>query len=68
MNKAPFNIPNILASLANDVASGQLTLEQAAEELCRSHWTQFVDVKQTEHLLNPYIQQSSQKGSKYDHP
>lgn len=63
MNKAPFNIPNILGSLANDVASGQLTMEQAAEELCRSHWTQFVDVKRTEHMLNPYFPQTSQKGT-----
>jgi hypothetical protein len=62
MNKEPFDIPNILQSLAMEVNSGRLTIEEAAEELCRNHWTTYVDIQRTEHLLNQYLCTTALKG------
>ena len=41
MRTKPFEIPSILESYRNDVASGALTIEQAALELYRAGWMCF---------------------------
>ena len=52
MRIAPFDIPTITESLHNDVASGVMTIEQAAEELCAAGWTNYIDVETTKRLIN----------------
>lgn len=44
--------PNILHSLKADVEAGTITLQQAAEELCATGWSNFVDEAKTKRLLN----------------
>ena len=56
MRKEPYDIPCIHESLAKDVAAGRITLEEAACELCRSGWTNFVDLEYTKRCLEPYIE------------
>ena len=51
MRITPFDIPTITESLHNDVVSGAMTVEQAAEELCMAGWTNFVDVEMTKRLI-----------------
>ena len=52
MRITPFDIPTITESLHNDVASGVMTVEQAAKELCAAGWTNYIDVETTKRLLN----------------
>lgn len=47
-----FDIPTITESLHNDVASGVMTVEQAAKELCAAGWTNYIDVETTKRLIN----------------
>lgn len=47
----PFEIPNILQSLRTDVESGIITIHEAAEELYRAGWSNFVDEEKTTRLL-----------------
>lgn len=47
----PFEIPNILQSLRTDVESGVITIHEAAEELHRAGWSNFVDEEKTVCLL-----------------
>lgn len=44
-------IKNILDSLRVDVSAGRLTLHEAAVELCRAGWTNFVDEETARRLL-----------------
>ena len=44
-------IKNILDSLRGDVLAGRLTLREAAVELCRAGWTNFVDEETARRLL-----------------
>lgn len=44
-------IKNIMDSLRDDVLAGRLTLYEAAVELCRAGWSNFVDVETTRRLL-----------------
>lgn len=44
-------IKNILDSLRVDVLAGRLTLREAAVELCRAGWTNFVDEETARRLL-----------------
>ena len=64
--RAPYNIPTIHESLAADVVCGNITMRQAAEELCRANWTQVVDLERTERLLAPYTTKGRQK-NEHDH-
>lgn len=64
--QGPFEIPNILESLAADVVRSELTMEQAAEELCRANRTSYVDLARTERLLAPYIMKKGQQ-NEHDH-
>ena len=41
MKKAPYAIPNILDSYRRDIASGSITIEQAARELNKAGWMCF---------------------------
>ena len=52
MNKDPLPVKSILESLRDDVKSGALTLHQAAEELCKAGWSNFVDEGKARRLLN----------------
>jgi hypothetical protein len=47
----PFEIPGILESLSDDVKSGKMTLEEAALELYRSGWMNFIDIDRAKRLL-----------------
>lgn len=51
MRKEPFPIKNILDSLREDVQSGAITLSQAAEELHRTGWTNYINEDATLRLL-----------------
>lgn len=44
-------IPGILTSLRAEVDAGTMTIEQAAQELCRAGWTNFVDTEKAAALL-----------------
>lgn len=44
-------IKNILDSLRVDVLAGRLTLREAAVELCRAGWTNFIDEETALRLL-----------------
>lgn len=44
-------IKNILDSLRVDVLAGRLTLREAAVELCRAGWMNFVDEETARRLL-----------------
>lgn len=44
-------IKNIFASLRDDVTSGKITLKEAAEELYKSGWTNFIDEEYTRRRL-----------------
>ena len=48
----PFEIPGILESLSDDVKSGKMTLEEAALELYRSGWMNFIDSDRAKRLLH----------------
>ena len=50
MRTKPFEIPSILESYRNDVASGAITIEQAALELYRAGWMCF-DAEDAKKLL-----------------
>ena len=52
MRKDPFPVKSILESLRDDLKSGALTLHQAAEELCKAGWSNFVDEDKARRLLN----------------
>lgn len=47
-----YKIKNILDSLADSVNAKEMTIEQAAIELCRAGWMNFVDVEKAKRLLN----------------
>ena len=47
----PVEIPGILESLSDDVKSGKMTLEEAALELYRSGWMNFIDIDRAKRLL-----------------
>jgi hypothetical protein len=47
-----FDIPCILDSLRAKIDAGAMTIEQAARELYRAGWTNFIDVEETRELLN----------------
>ena len=55
MNQKCCDIPNIFESLANDVVSGKITMEEAACELNRCNYTPYVDIERTQKILAPYI-------------
>ena len=55
MTEKCYNIPNILESLAMDVMSGKITIEEAASELNRCNYTPYVDIERTQKILAPYI-------------
>lgn len=50
-NTKAFDIPCILESLRRKIDAGTMTMEQAARELCRAGWTNFVDIEETRELL-----------------
>lgn len=52
MRKNPFPVKSILESLRDDVQSGVLTLHQAAEELYKAGWSNFIDEDKALRLLD----------------
>lgn len=46
-----FDIPSILESLRREINAGDTTIEQAATELYRAGWTNFVDIETTRELI-----------------
>lgn len=53
--KKEFKIKNILHSLHDRVASGEITMRQAAEDLCRAGWTcGYIDMEKTAQLISLY--------------
>lgn len=57
-----YNIPNIHESLAMDVGSGKMTIEEAACELNRLNYTPYVDVDRAQKILAPYIAKINERG------
>lgn len=55
MSEKPYDIPIVGESLALDIVSGRMTMEQAAEELSRYNHTPYVDLNRTQQMLAPYI-------------
>ena len=57
MRKEPFPIKNILDSLREDVQNGTITLSQAAEELHRAGWSNYIDEDTARRLVeaNPHL-------------
>lgn len=51
MRKEPFPIKNILDSLREDVQNGTIALSQAAEELHRAGWSNYIDEGTARRLL-----------------
>lgn len=51
MRKEPFPIKSILDSLREDVQSGTISLSQAAEELYRAGWSNYIDEDTSRRLL-----------------
>lgn len=51
MRKEPFEIPSILESLRSGVLSGNMTIHDAALELCQAGWSNDVDEDKTCRLL-----------------
>lgn len=45
-------IKNILESLREKIESGKITLSEAAVELHKAGWTNFIDIEATKRLLN----------------
>lgn len=62
--KEPFDVPGITESLAFDVESGKITLHEAAIELHKASWMNFVDMDRTKRLLclDRQGQDAAQKG------
>ncbi len=56
MRKAPFEIPNICGSLAEDVTKGEITMEQAAEELHKANVIPHIDAELAAKRLAPYME------------
>lgn len=53
--KKEYKIKNILHSLHDRVASGEITMRQAAEELCKAGWTcGYIDMEKTARLIGYY--------------
>lgn len=50
--KEPYYVPSITESLAAEVKSGEITLYEAAVELHRAGWTNFIDEEGTKRLLS----------------
>ena len=50
-----YDIPNLFDSLAADVVSGKITMEEAACELNRCNYTPYIDIERTQKILAPYI-------------
>ena len=55
MTKKVYNIPGIYESLAVDVVSGKITIEEAACELNRCNYTPYIDIERTQKILAPYV-------------
>ena len=55
MTQKRYDIPSIFESLAADVISGMITMEEAACELNRCNYTPYVDIERTQKILAPYI-------------
>ena len=49
--KKPYEIPSILHSLAADLADEVITLEDAAAELCRAGYMNYIDEDKAARLL-----------------
>ena len=63
MNPNCCGIPNIFESLATDVVTGKITMDEAACELNRCNYTPYVDIERTQKILAPYIARvNSKKG------
>lgn len=50
--KEPYYVPSITESLAAEVKSGEITLYEAAVELHRAGWTNFIDEEGIKRLLS----------------
>ena len=51
MRKTAFEIPNILESIKTDVSCGNITIREAAEELHRAGWMNYIDEDKAKALL-----------------
>ena len=64
MAEKRYNIPNILESIAMDIVSHKMTIEEAACELNLLNYTPYVDTVRTQTILAPYIEKiSAEKGA-----
>lgn len=54
-NEKPFDIPNILGSLANDIRQGH-SWDEVACELVKAGWMPFKDIPHAKRLVSPYLQ------------
>ena len=46
-----YKLKSILESLADRVAACEITIEEAAAELCKAGWTNYIDIEYTKRLL-----------------
>lgn len=62
MMKKNYNVKIILESLKEDVVSGKISVREAAAELHKAGWTNFIDIDATRKLLK--LPHNSRKHSK----
>ena len=60
--KKNYDVKTILESLKEDVESGKISIREAAVELHKAGWTNFIDIDTTRELLK--IPHNSRKHSK----
>lgn len=62
MMKKNYNVKTILESLKDDVESEKISIREAAAELHKAGWTNFIDIDATRRLLK--LPHKSKKHSK----
>ena len=67
MVKKIYNIKNILESLKEDVKKGKISVREAAVELHKAGWTNFIDIDATKSLLKLRQSNESQRTGKSTH-
>lgn len=67
MMKRNYNIKTILESLKEDVDSGKISIREAAVELHKAGWTNFIDTDATRSLLKLRQSDESRRTGKSAH-
>nr|DAE30236.1 MAG TPA: HEAT repeat associated with sister chromatid cohesion [virus sp. ct5rm7] len=67
MMKKNYNIKTILESLKEDVGNGKISIREAAVELHKAGWTNFIDIDATRNLLKFRQSDESRRTGKSAH-